>query len=275
MPAATAGRLIAAVGLVTAFLAIWVDALSTAGFSVSYWDVDDGLGGVLLAFACVGALLAIAALVVRAPALDLALGAVGAVLFGMYLFFPAALAFADWDSLTSGAWLGVCSGLIVIGAGLALTGWGTEISPPAPLPVAISAVGWGLVVAGIWFDVQKEGGSYWHPEESGHGLGVLFLILLGLWLVAGFFGAQPQTAFFGLSAALVACSIFGLAFFVPVLSAFDELDNLRAGGWLPLAGGFLLAVGSLLALGRPPLAVAPAREPAAPPAPAPPATPAA
>jgi hypothetical protein len=247
MAVATVGRLIAAVGTGTAAVAIWLDALGDGDFAVSYWNLDGTLGALLLALACLSALACAGALVLRRPAADLALGGIGAVLFGLYLFFPAALAFSDWNVLASGAWLGVCAGLIVIGSAVVLWGWGQERSTPEWLGLGVAGAGCALVMTGIWLEVGADGGTYWHPRDSSHGLGVLFLILVGLWAFATLGGILiRKPALLGLAAG-ISLVIFGLVLFIPATSAFGALDELRIGAWLPFAGGILLALGSALA----------------------------
>lgn len=248
MSAALVGRLIAAAGIVAAFLAIWLDVLSVDGFGARYWDLPGILGEVLLAAACLAALAALAGLALRRPACDLLLGATGAGLFGLYLFIPAGSAFTDWDTLAIGAWLGVGSGLIVIGAGLALSTWRAEILAPYFAAVAVAVGGWVLVMAGIWFGIDDEGGSYWNPEGSGRGLGVLFLILLGVWALAAVVSLLTSTTAAPLLSVATALIVLGVALVVPLLSVLSLLDSLRTGAWLPLGGGVLLSVGSALAL---------------------------
>lgn len=245
---ATVGRLIAAVGVVTSFLAIWMTAIGGGEGSVTYWKVDGTLAGVLLALGCLAALAGAGALLLGHPAFDVTLGAAGSVLFGLYLWLPAGLAFSDWDALGSGTWLGVCAGLIVIGAGLALSRWGEEMLAPEWGAFAVAALGWILAMAGIWFDVQVNEGSYITPVDGGHGLGVLFLILLGLWFLAAAAAAQTRKAAPFVLAGGIGFVTFGLALFVPLAAAFGGLDSLRIGTWLPLGGGILLSVGSALAI---------------------------
>lgn len=249
MPAALVGRLIAVVGIVAAFLGIWLDVVSARGFGTSYWNVPGILGEVLLASACLAAVAALAGLTLRRPAFDLLLGATGAGLFGLYLFIPAGSAFSAWDTLAIGAWLGVCCGLVVIGAAVALSAWGAEIWPPYLAIAAVAAGGWILVMVGIWFGVDNQGGgSYWNPEGSGRGLGVLFLILLGVWAFAAAVSLLTSTPAAPLLTVAAALIVLGVALVVPLLSVLSDLDTLRTGAWLPLGGGVLLSVGSALAL---------------------------
>lgn len=234
-------------GIVAAFLGIWLDALSVDGFGARYWNLSGILGEVLLASACLAALAVLAGLALRRPAFDLLLGATGTGLFGLYLFVPAGSAFSAWDTLAIGAWLGVGSGLIVIGAGLALSTWRAESLPPYLAAVAVAVGGWILVMIGIWCGVGDERGSYWDPEGSGRGLGVLFLILLGVWALAAVVTLLTSTTAAPLLTVATALIVLGVALVVPLLSVY-LLDSLRAGAWLPLGGALLLSVGSSLAL---------------------------
>jgi hypothetical protein len=249
MQAATLGRLVAAVGVATAFLGIWLNAVDTPEFSVSYWDLDGSLAGVLLALAWLAGLACTGAVLVRNSAFDLMLGATGSVLLGLYLFFPAGAAFSQWDTLGRGAWLGVCSALIVIGAAVVLGKSAEEIVALGKIELIVAAVGWVLVMAGIWLDANVEGGSYLNPADTGQrGVGVLFGILLGLWALATLEAIQTREPTPFALAAAVAFMTFGLAFFIPASAAFDGLGDLRMGAWLPLAGAILLSVGSVLAI---------------------------
>jgi hypothetical protein len=249
MEAATTGRLVAAVGVATAFLGIWLNAVDTPEFSISYWDLDGTLAGVLLALAWLAGLAVAGAFLVGHPAFDVTLGAAGSVLFGLYLFFPAGAAFSQWDTLGRGAWLGVCSGLIVLGAALALGKSAEEVSALGSDGLAVAALGWALVLAGIWLNANVEGGSYFNPANTEQrGVGILFLILLGLWALAALAAVKTrEPAPFALAAA-VALMTFGLAFFIPASAAYGGLGDLRMGTWLPLAGAALLSVGSMLAI---------------------------
>jgi hypothetical protein len=249
MEAATTGRLVAAVGVATAFLGIWLNAVDTPEFSISYWDLDGTLAGVLLALAWLAGLAGAGALFVRHPAFDVTLGAAGSVLFGLYLFFPAGAAFSQWDTLGRGAWLGVCSGLIVLGAAVALRKSADEIVALAKIELIVAALGWALVLAGIWLDANVEGGSYFNPADTGQrGVGVLFVILLGLWVLAALAAIKTREPTPFVLAAAVALMTFGLALFIPASAAYRGLGDLRMGTWLPLAGAALLSVGSVLAI---------------------------
>ncbi len=260
------GRGVAAVGLVCAVVAIWVKfAIGRA-----YWD-DGTLGGLLLILAILGALVLVGALATNRSALDAALGAIGGTLLGLYLWYPAVFATDQWDVLDKGAWLGVCSALVLIGALIALGPSMAAGAHPAAIGTLLALVGLGLVLAGLWTKTTNEPGTYWNVPGAGHSLGVLMLILVVLSAVAV---AAAHAARIGQDAALaVAGATLGITVFLPVLAAFNNLDELRAGAWLAGIGGIVLMVGvvamRLLAGAGVPAPAPPA--PAPPPPPPPPA----
>src|SRR5213593_1185122 len=106
-----AGKVIAAVGVVLAFVGIWVDAVP----GESYWSIDGTLGAFGLVLACLAAFFFAAGFAGRKA--NGALFAVGAVMLGYYAEEPAILAFDDWDQTRAGMWLALAAGaLIVAGA---------------------------------------------------------------------------------------------------------------------------------------------------------------
>src|SRR5437879_8478140 len=108
-----AGRAMAAIGIVLAFVGIWVKALNGAG---SYWNLDGTIAAFGLAMAIIAALLLAADYAGRPT--NGWLFAVGAVLLGYYGWYPAALAFNNWDKSSAGLWMTLAgAALIVIGAG--------------------------------------------------------------------------------------------------------------------------------------------------------------
>lgn len=257
------GRAVAAVGLVCAVVAIWVKFV----FGRAYWD-DGTLGGLLLILSILAALALVGAVAMNRSTLDAAVGGIGGTVFGLYLWYPALFATDQWDFLDNGAWLGVCSGLMVIGALIAL---GPSMAPgasPAPTGTLLALVGLGLVLAGIWTKTTDESGTYWNIPGAGHSLGVLMLILVVLSALAV---AAAYAAQIGQDAALAVAGVtLGITVFLPVLAAFNNLGQLRAGAWLAGIGGIVLMVG---VVGMRQLAGAGVPAPA-PPAPAPPPPPA-
>jgi hypothetical protein len=257
---AQVGKAVAAVGVVLALVAIWVNALT----GQSYWDLD-GTVGVFLLLMAILAGLAVAAGMSRAMLLT------GGILLGFYGFLPAAYATDHWGVLDAGAWLGFCGGaLIALGAVAILApSWfhaGTRVEA-SPLAAGIAALGVVLSVVAIWPDADK-GGSYWNAPALGHSLGVVMLIAAiatGLGLAAGSaMGSRP-----GLGLAAVAGSILcGLMLFLPVGDAFNQLGDLRAGGWLGFFGGLMAAGGTYALLGEEvSIGIAPVRQAPAPPPP--------
>jgi hypothetical protein len=111
------GLVLAALGLVLSYPAIWLDA-SSAG---SYWNglsLGHGLGVVLLL-----ALLALTAVLAIVFALGgtVLLGPAAAVsflVFGIFLFGPVDAAFGNLGELKAGAWLGFFGGALLAGGTL-------------------------------------------------------------------------------------------------------------------------------------------------------------
>jgi len=248
---AQAGKALAAVGIVCGFLGIWLAALEGNGVSISYWDLDGTLGAYLLILACLcGLLLAGAAAGANTA---LALGAVAATLLGSYLFIPASLAFDRLDNLGAGAWFGVCTAVAVVGVaamvGLTTATRGRTATPSTlPLGRGLAALGLVLVLIGMWLDVDDSGGSYWNSAGAGHSLGAAFLILVAVAAVglgAGYTMGNRAADLIGAAAVFM---LFGLALFVPVGSAFNDLGNLRAGAWLCFVGAVLAATGTRMSL---------------------------
>jgi hypothetical protein len=239
---AQVGKAISAVGVVLSLVSIWI-----TGFAgQSYWDIDGTVGTFLLVVSILAGL-AVAAGLSRATLLF------GAVLLGYYGFLPAALATQQWKLLDSGGWLGLCGGALITLGALAILApsWlkgGTSITA-SPLAGGVAALGLVLSIVAIWPDADK-GGSYWNSPGLGHSLGIVMVILA----VASALGLAGTMAM-GNRAALGLCALTGfvlcgLLLFDPVGSAFNQLGDLRAGGWLGFFGGLLLAGAAFSMLGQ-------------------------
>ena len=240
---AMAGRAIAAVGVVLAFVAIWIDALP----GTSYWNLDGTIGAFALVLAGLAALLLAAGY--AGLSTNGALFAVGAVMLGYYGWYPAALAVNNWDQTRAGTWLAFAAGaLIVIGAGASYVTGAAPRDTPAGLSRETLAAGLGiaLVFPGIFLHVGN-GETYWNLSPFGHSLGIVMLalaIVAGLAWAAGVAGTSTR----GLDQALTLV-LLGLVSFVPVGAAFGDFGSLRAGAWLAFAGGVLAAGGTWAARG--------------------------
>jgi hypothetical protein len=257
---AQVGKAVSAVGVVLALVAIWVNALA----SQSYWDLDGTVGAFLLIMAILAAL-AVAAGHSRATLLF------GGVLLGFYGFLPAALATDHWGTLDAGGWLGFCGGALITLGALALLApaWlrgGTSMTV-SPLVAGVAALGLVLSIVAIWPDADRDG-SYWSAPGLGHSLGVLLLVLAiaaGLGLAAATAMGNRAAAGLAATAGVILC---GLLLFLPVGDAFNQLGDLRAGGWLGLFGGLLLAGATFVMIGgQVSIGIAPVRgRPVTPPA---------
>ncbi len=245
---AQVGRAIAAVGVVLALIAIWIDAVA----GQSYWDVDGTVGAFLLIMVILAGLALVGAFMGQAAGAYRALLTIGAVLVGFYGFFPAALATDQWSILDAGGWLGLCGGaLITVGALIMLMparGETRTMAAAAGPPMGAMLAGLGLVLCfiALWVKVDNGGGSYWNAPNLGHSLGVVMLIALILSAV-GLVGVvmMRMAPAAGLAAlgGLIACGLF---IFIPVGDAFNDLGQMRAGAWLGFFGGLLLAIGVVM-----------------------------
>jgi hypothetical protein len=243
MTQALAGRAVAGVGVVAGIVAIWLEAISGAGFSYS----DDGT---TIAYLLVTLLLAAACLVSGAaggPKLDAGAAAAGGAALGFYLFFPAAIAWNDFNALGAGAWLGICTALIPIGAVFASVsgrGWRLPDRQPSPIEALPAIAGVVLVFVAIWL-TATDGRSYWNLSTPGsHALGVVMIALcaaVAMRIFSTLTWASPLSADAGLSLAAVT---FGLYEAGVVEAAFGNFGQLDEGAWLGAAGGLVLLLGT-------------------------------
>ena len=236
---AIAGRAIAAIGVVLAFVCIWVDSLPGS----SYWSGDGTIGAFCLLLACLAALSLVAG---YAQTQNGALVAVGAVMLGFYAFVPAVLAFHDWDQTRAGTWLALAAGgLIVIGAGSSYLA-ARPRSTPGGLSAAslTAAAGIGLLFPGMFLDASG-GVSYW--ETSGHSLGIVMLVIAVAAALA-WAATVTGTSTRGVDQAVTLVAL-GLVAFFPVGAAWGDFGNLDAGSWVAFAGGILAAGGTWAARG--------------------------
>jgi len=236
---ASLGRGIAAVGVALGLVAIWVDF-----GPASYWTFDGSMGGLLLILELLAILALAGAFMTGGRDYDIAYGAIGGVGFGIYLFYPAVLAFNQWDQLDPGAWLGLCSALTFIGASIATWNSDRPAARPSAAGAVIALIGLGLVVGGLFPTFINGGGSYWSISDNGHSFGILVLIVVVLEVLAI---AAAYSGSAGVdSAVLLGAIILGAAIAIPDQSAFDHFGELGAGAWLMGIGGLLVGVGVLL-----------------------------
>jgi hypothetical protein len=271
-----AGRIVAGVGVVAGIVAIWLDIVSLGASSEKYSD-----DGTTIVYLLVTLLLAAACLASGAaggPALDAGAAVFGGAALGYYLFFPAAAAWDQFDLLGAGAWLGLCTALIPIGAVLASVAgraWRVPDRQPSPIEALPAIVGVVLVFVAIWLPATQ-GRSYWNLSAPGHAIGLMMIVLcavVALRIFSTLTWATPLSADAGLALAAVT---FGLYETGVVENAFNKFGSLGSGAWLGAAGAVVLLLGtaslwSAAMLGRnrlrpgtePPAAAAPAPESAA------------
>jgi hypothetical protein len=241
------GRSIALVGLTCGLLAVSLPFVSGEGGSSRY--VQDGT---VAAF-----LLIVLSLSSWLPAEvgSASLGAAfGAAAFGFFLFAPAEFAFDHLGYLDAGAWLGLCTLLIPIGALIVSSAEPEQkrsAAPPRQGPavtardpaVLLSLAGLALLFVGIWLPAESDGDSFWNLSFSGHALGLL--MLFAALLNVAFVAATMLTPLPAANTRLVvAAGTFGLMASGLIANTFEALGNLGSGAWLEAWGGLLLLVGT-------------------------------
>jgi hypothetical protein len=235
--AALLGRGLVLAGIVAGLLAV---SLPFAG-ETRY--VDDGTTAAFLIV-----LLSFTSLLPAEIGRDLVAAAAGSAAFGFFLVIPSIYAFDRFASLESGAWLGLCTGLIPLGALVVLGAEGAGTKTPAigrTPTLVVATIGLVLVAAGIWLDLGRDGPTYWNASSSGHAAGLLLIVLVladGGLLAA----AAHSSARVGELVVLAASATFGFTVFAVVAAAFDDFGTLGAGAWIEAAGGVLLLGGVVL-----------------------------
>ena len=231
------GRGLVLVGIVTGLLAIGLPWATGAR------HVDDGTE-----FAFLVNVLSLASWLPADVGPPLLGAAMGAAAFGFYLFVPSTAAFDSFGQLDSGAWLGLCTVLIPVGA---LVVWSAEkpeqadVQDTRSVGLLVSTVGLALITIGIWFDIGTHGPTYWGLASSAHAVGLLMLVLVVL--NALLIGGPAHSSFAaGSLDVLVAAITFGYVEYVWIAAAFTGFGTLGAGAWLVTCGGLLLMVGVLV-----------------------------
>jgi hypothetical protein len=237
MSAAFLGRGLVLAGIVAGLLAVSLPFVQDTRY------VDDGTTAAFLIV-----LLSLTSLLPAEIGRDLVAAAAGSAAFGFFLVIPAIYAFDSLSMLEPGAWLGICTALIPIGALVVFAAEGAEGKTPAidrTPSLLVATVGLVLVAVGIWLDLGSDGPTYWNASSSGHAVGLLLILLVladaGLLATAAHSSAQVDEL-----AVLAASATFGFTTFGVVAAAFDDFDTLGAGGWIEAAGGVLLLVGVVL-----------------------------
>jgi hypothetical protein len=239
------GELVALVGVVLAFIAIFVKAtdLSNAKYA------DDGtVLAVAIIILGLAACCLLASLLLGKPELDLIAAVAGAAAFGFLLYQPAWFSFKDLGHLSWGGWLGVCAGLIPLGAGAAAL-WHSRSGAKAQgitLWTAAAAIGLVLIVIGIWSEVvDKSGVKYWDASSSGHALGLLMLLLVIVSAILIVMAANAKKAELADLALIVSGIAAGVAVAQGVHDAFS-FSGMGTGAWLELFGGLVLLLALIL-----------------------------
>jgi hypothetical protein len=251
MSAGMAGRAVALVGAVCGLVAIWTDAVP----STKYWD-DGTIGTAMLVLVGAAALVVVAALATGRRDLDFTAASIGAIGVGLLFFYPVILAFDEWNRMETGGFLGICSALLPLGALAAYLSTrpaaNIGVERNAALGALLALAGVGLVVAGIWPDVDNTpgGASYWDLPGLGHSAGIFLIVaaVVTALLVVGAYLKMPVAADL---AVVAAAGTLGFVAALPVGNAFDDFGSLRAGAWLAFAGGVVLFSGTVILRGAP------------------------
>src|SRR5437763_9375724 len=224
------GKLLATIGLVVAFPAIWVDAVGIE----SYWHQSSGhaVGAAMLVLAVVSLLLLAANLAQPQAVPERAYCIPGLVLGGLFMFVPVEFMSDHSEVLKTGAWLGFAAALtLALGSTLtAVAGRPRAAEPRArrgELGQALTGLGIVLVFPAVWTHFVADI-SYW-DASSGHGVGIAMLVLAigaGLLLVGGLLGVRSALA------AIPALLVAGLLPSVPPEAASAHLGELRVAAWL-------------------------------------------
>jgi hypothetical protein len=256
------GKGLATVGVVCGLIALFEKSLRLPGSPViSYWKLDSTLGWLLLILLVGAALCLAGSYVLEEERLDVGAILLGAVATGLYAWYPILFATRLWDSLGGGVWLGLCTGLVPIGAAIAYVASGAgRLSARSPVAPALILVGGGLVLAGMWTEAGTGFGKYWRlvlatnvatgKAVHTHAVGIFLLISLGLTvaLVIAAFAGVPYAREGALATAGVTC---GMVLLTPVFVAFDNFGLLGVGSWLAAAGGLVLVAGTAALYGAP------------------------
>ena len=234
------GELVAVVGVVLGFIALWVSALE--GSSEKYADDGTVLAAGIIILGLAACCLA-ASLLLGKVNLDLTAAVAGAAAFGFFLYQPALVSFKYIDKLSWGSWLGICAGLIPLGAGAAHL-WHRRPDAKAPgvtLWTVAAAIGLVLIVIGVWSKVVDNFNiSYWKASASGHALGLLLLLLVIVSAILIAVAVNTRKAELADLALIVSGILVGLAIAEGVHDALGSNNNMGTGAWLELAGGVVL-----------------------------------
>ena len=237
MSAAFLGRGLVLAGIVAGLLAV------SLPFADGSRYVDDGTTAAFLII-----LLSLTSLLPAEIGRDLPAACAGSAAFGFFLLVPSIYAFDSLGRLESGAWLGLCTVLIPIGALIVLAKDEARAATRFDLGagLVLATIGLVLVATGIWLDFLKDvGPSYWNLSSSGHAVGLLLIVLVVL--DAPLLAAAAHSSLrVGDAALLAAAATFGLTVFGVVTAAFDGFGTLGAGAWIEAAGGTLLLIGVVL-----------------------------
>jgi hypothetical protein len=106
----------------------------------------------------------------------------------------------------------------------------------------VAAAGAVLAIVGIFLDAIQTT-SYWDFDGTVAWTGIVLAAIALLLVAAGSAGRAQDGWLFAIGAVLT-----GYWAWIPALTAFDDWDETRAGVWLCLGGGLLVALGAAAAI---------------------------
>jgi hypothetical protein len=235
------GRGLAAVGVSVGFVAIFVDLASAGGTSVKY--SDDGTILVFLLVTLTLTALALLASFAGRDGLEVVAAIAGSAACGFYLLIPSGFGFNHFDVLGTGAWLGVCTGLIPLGLWLSLSSRDGPLARTSIELAAPAVVARIMCLVAIWLTVERNLDlTYWNLVDEGRALPLLMLLLVIGGAVFGASTVVSPTRFAVDGVLIVGAVTFGLYGAEVIQTAFNDFGDLGAGAWLGAAGGTLLLV---------------------------------
>jgi hypothetical protein len=241
-----AGEIVALVGVVVGLVAVWTTFYVHPVSKAALKYADDGT--IIAAAVIVLGFVACCLLVSLAGVanLDLVAATAGAIGFGFLLLKPAQFAFQSLSLLEAGAWLGVCSGLIPLGAGYAhfVSARAADSKPPrVNLGTALVTAGFAGLAIGVWFAIEKGTVSYWDASTSKHALGFLMLGAVAVSVLILVLAVVMKNGLVADLALIVSGISVGLAVAVVILKAFGSLGQVGTGGWIELSAALALLLG--------------------------------
>lgn len=239
--------------------------LTIYGYSEKYWN-DPSAAAFIVTLTLIGLILLLANVLLMNDRFLSAASAVGAVLFGFFIFLPLTLGIGHLGDLRYGSWFALAGGAtIALGAApyRMLTSWSKEAKRPGwPLlgTWLVAGLGFALVIVAIPLalssnELANSLGVLHHPSfwdsvgvaTGGHTLGIALIVLVAVAVVSVLGAALLRARLFGFWAVAAALVLLGVTLYYPVHLAMNHLDALRTGAGLALEGALLAAGATVVA----------------------------